>query len=161
MNSQYLLVSKLISSSIRHIFLLGWVMQLACFVYIKRCWLMDKKIIENYAKYVSELSYKHSLLVFPEGTDFTESTKRSSDNYAQRNGLQVDNKSDSLLNSFETNWQSNYVPGMFRKYCNCLSRSLKYVNSPGGYAENIIWFIKTSTELYFFEINIKFIQSNL
>lgn len=64
-------------------------MQLACFVYIKRCWLIDKKIIENYAKYVSDLCYKHSLLVFPEGTDFTESTKTSSDNYAQRNGLQV------------------------------------------------------------------------
>lgn len=64
-------------------------MQLACFVYIKRCWLLDKTVIENYAKYVSDLSYKHSLLVFPEGTDFTERTKESSDCYALKNGLQV------------------------------------------------------------------------
>lgn len=50
---------------------------------------MDRKIIQDYARYVADLSYKHSLLVFPEGTDFTEGTKKGSDNFASKNGLQV------------------------------------------------------------------------
>ncbi|XP_074026786.1 lysocardiolipin acyltransferase 1 isoform X2 [Leptinotarsa decemlineata] len=73
---------------IRHIPGPGWVMQLACFVYIKRCWILDKKILLKYIDYVSDLSYKHSLLVFPEGTDFTRETKISSDKFAERNNIQ-------------------------------------------------------------------------
>ncbi|KAJ8954207.1 hypothetical protein NQ318_005802 [Aromia moschata] len=73
---------------IRHIPGPGWVMQLACFVYIKRCWLSDKHILQNYIDYVVDTSYKHSLLVFPEGTDFTEDTKKSSHNFAEKNNLQ-------------------------------------------------------------------------
>lgn len=64
-------------------------MQLACFVYIKRCWLLDKVILQKYVDYVVDMSYKHSLLVFPEGTDFTETTKKSSDDFALRNNIQV------------------------------------------------------------------------
>ncbi|KAJ8982567.1 hypothetical protein NQ317_005038 [Molorchus minor] len=48
----------------------------------------DKVVIEKYIDYVVSNSYKHSLLVFPEGTDFTENTKKSSDNFAERNHLQ-------------------------------------------------------------------------
>lgn len=70
-------------------FFLGWVMQLACFVYLKRCWLIDKEILQRYVDYVADISYKHSLLVFPEGTDFTENTKKGSDDFAMRNNLQV------------------------------------------------------------------------
>ncbi|XP_018565137.1 lysocardiolipin acyltransferase 1-like [Anoplophora glabripennis] len=73
---------------IRHIPGPGWVMQLACFVYIKRCWLLDKEILQRYVDYVADISYKHSLLVFPEGTDFTEDTKKNSDDFAARNNIQ-------------------------------------------------------------------------
>ncbi|KAJ8916630.1 hypothetical protein NQ315_000275 [Exocentrus adspersus] len=73
---------------IRHLPGPGWVMQLACFVYVKRCWVLDKAILQRYVDYVADTSYKHSLLVFPEGTDFTHNTKRSSDRFAEKNNLQ-------------------------------------------------------------------------
>ncbi|KYB27111.1 Lysocardiolipin acyltransferase 1-like Protein [Tribolium castaneum] len=73
---------------IRHIPGPGWVMQLACFVYIKRCWGLDKLTLGKAIDYFSELGYKYSLLVFPEGTDFTDSTKAKSDNFARKNGLE-------------------------------------------------------------------------
>ncbi|KAK9887015.1 hypothetical protein WA026_019942 [Henosepilachna vigintioctopunctata] len=66
----------------------GWVMQLTLWIFIKRLWIMDKKNLEKFCDYVSALSYKFSLLVFPEGTDFTEDTKRKSDNFARINNLQ-------------------------------------------------------------------------
>ncbi|XP_072379018.1 lysocardiolipin acyltransferase 1-like [Diabrotica undecimpunctata] len=77
----------LLKNEIRHIPGPGWVMQLACFVYINRSWKEDKKIFNQYIEYITDIKYKHSLLLFPEGTDFTEETKKSSDNYALKNNL--------------------------------------------------------------------------
>ncbi|XP_063924992.1 lysocardiolipin acyltransferase 1-like [Zophobas morio] len=74
---------------IRHIPGPGWVMQMACFVYIKRCWLLDKITLQKAVDYFADLSYKYSLLVFPEGTDFTKSTKSKSDSYARKHGIQT------------------------------------------------------------------------
>ena len=64
-------------------------MQMACFVYIKRCWLLDKITLQKAVDYFADLSYKYSLLVFPEGTDFTKSTKSKSDSYARKHGIQT------------------------------------------------------------------------
>lgn len=62
-------------------------MQLACFVYIKRCWMSDKRILEKVVKYFSAINYKYSLILFPEGTDLTETTKQKSNMYAKKNNL--------------------------------------------------------------------------
>ncbi|CAH0548943.1 unnamed protein product [Brassicogethes aeneus] len=72
---------------IRHIPGPGWVMQLACFAYIRRYWTEDMRTLQKYLDYVSDLNYKFSLILFPEGTDFTESTKSSSDRFAEKNNL--------------------------------------------------------------------------
>ncbi|CAH1110213.1 unnamed protein product [Psylliodes chrysocephalus] len=77
----------ILKDPIKHIPGPGWVMQLACFVYIKRCWQLDKLIFDKYVNYVSRIRYNHSLLIFPEGTDLTEQTKKSSDRYAEKNNL--------------------------------------------------------------------------
>lgn len=71
------------------IVIVGWVMQLACFLYIKRAWIHDKKKIQALIDYFCGISYKYSLLLFPEGTDFTNSTRENSNKYAERNNLQV------------------------------------------------------------------------
>ncbi|KAK4878651.1 hypothetical protein RN001_011157 [Aquatica leii] len=63
---------------IKHIPGIGWIMQLACFLYIKRNWVYDRKKIDRYINYFCEICYKYSLLIFPEGTDFTETTKENS-----------------------------------------------------------------------------------
>ncbi|XP_057664476.1 lysocardiolipin acyltransferase 1-like [Diorhabda carinulata] len=77
----------ILKDQIRHIPGPGWIMQLACFVYIQRCWQMDRLILKKYVEYVSDINYKHSLLIFPEGTDLTEATKKNSDKFAIKNDL--------------------------------------------------------------------------
>lgn len=62
-------------------------MQLACFVYIRRNWRDDMKTFTKYLTYISDLGYKFSLILFPEGTDFTPTTKENSDRFAEKNGL--------------------------------------------------------------------------
>lgn len=73
-------------------------MQLACFLYIKRAWICDKRKLQNLVDYFCALTYKFTLLLFPEGTDLTETTKEISDKYAKQNGLGV--SSASKLFSF-------------------------------------------------------------
>ncbi|KAB0791403.1 hypothetical protein PPYR_03203 [Photinus pyralis] len=73
---------------IRHIPGIGWVMQLACFLYIKRSWSLDRAKIDEYINYFCEICYKYTLLIFPEGTDFTETTKENSNRYAKKHDLQ-------------------------------------------------------------------------
>ncbi|CAG9855009.1 unnamed protein product [Phyllotreta striolata] len=77
----------ILKDKIRHIPGPGWIMQLACFLYIKRNWLVDRFVFEKYINYVARIKYKHSLLIFPEGTDLTQDTKKSSDRYAEKNNL--------------------------------------------------------------------------
>lgn len=72
---------------IRHLPGIGWVMQLSCFLYIKRNWSHDRSKIEGYIDYFCDIYYKYSLLIFPEGTDFTSSTRVSSNKYAEKNNL--------------------------------------------------------------------------
>ncbi|KAF5290045.1 hypothetical protein FQA39_LY14826 [Lamprigera yunnana] len=74
---------------IRHIPGIGWIMQLACFLYIKRNWIHDRRKIDEYINYFCEICYKYSLLIFPEGTDFTETTKQNSNKYAKKHNLQM------------------------------------------------------------------------
>lgn len=64
-------------------------MQLACFLYIKRIWAKDRAKLTNLVDYFCHISYKFSLLLFPEGTDFTETTRNLSDKFAEKNSLQV------------------------------------------------------------------------
>lgn len=67
----------------------GWVMQLACFLYIKRCWIADKPKLRSLVDYFCSMSYKFSLLLFPEGTDLTTTTKGISNKFAEKHGLKV------------------------------------------------------------------------
>ncbi|KAK9887014.1 hypothetical protein WA026_019941 [Henosepilachna vigintioctopunctata] len=64
-------------------------MQLTSSIFIKRSWSHDRDILENFCRYIKMLSYKCSILIFPEGTDFTKNTKRKSDNYAEKNNLPI------------------------------------------------------------------------
>ncbi|XP_018334204.1 lysocardiolipin acyltransferase 1-like [Agrilus planipennis] len=73
---------------IRHIPGPGWVMQLSCFLYVKRSWMFDKSKLEKILTYFCEMSYKFSLLVFPEGTDLTPETIEASTKFAEKNNLQ-------------------------------------------------------------------------
>lgn len=49
----------------------GWAMQMACFVFIQRRWVEDKKHMENMLDYFCDIREPLQLLLFPEGTDLT------------------------------------------------------------------------------------------
>ncbi|KAL3284655.1 hypothetical protein HHI36_018809 [Cryptolaemus montrouzieri] len=78
----------LLKDSIRFIPGPGWVMQLTLWLFIKRSWKKDKETLEKFCDYIEALNYKFNILVFPEGTDFTEETKKKSDAYAKKNHLE-------------------------------------------------------------------------
>lgn len=46
-------------------------MQVACFVFIQRRWVEDKKHMENMLDYFCDIREPLQLLLFPEGTDLT------------------------------------------------------------------------------------------
>lgn len=53
----------------------GWAMQVACFVFIKRRWAEDKEHMENMLDYFCDIREPLQLLLFPEGTDLTGETQ--------------------------------------------------------------------------------------
>lgn len=67
-------------------------MQLACFIYVKRNWSVDRGRLKKILDYFCSLSYNYSLLIFPEGTDLTPQTVIRSDEFAQKNNLPVSNQ---------------------------------------------------------------------
>lgn len=65
-------------------------MQLACFAFIKRIWNSDKETLASIVDYFSHLKdYKYTLVLFPEGTDLTEHTRKGSNRHADKYSLPV------------------------------------------------------------------------
>lgn len=50
-------------------------MQVACFIFIQRRWVDDKKHMENMLDYFCDIREPLQLLLFPEGTDLTGEKK--------------------------------------------------------------------------------------
>ncbi|XP_035665785.1 lysocardiolipin acyltransferase 1-like isoform X1 [Branchiostoma floridae] len=65
----------------------GWGLETACFLFITRRWEEDEKIMKKILDYLSSIGHRTQLLLFPEGTDFTERTRQRSDAYAEKNNL--------------------------------------------------------------------------
>lgn len=61
-------------------------MQAFGFIFLKRKWEEDSVHVENSLTYYAKQNYPLQLLLFPEGTDFTESSKTISQNFAKKNG---------------------------------------------------------------------------
>ncbi|XP_071832771.1 lysocardiolipin acyltransferase 1-like [Apostichopus japonicus] len=65
----------------------GWAMQMGNYIFLARKWEKDKPWLEECFKYYKNLSYGGQFLLFPEGTDFCEASKKRSNQYADKNGL--------------------------------------------------------------------------
>ena len=68
---------------------LGWAMQQALFLFLRRNWENDKLHFHRYLNYFIDTKRPIQLLIFPEGTDYCENTKNCSDAFAKKNDLQV------------------------------------------------------------------------
>ena len=62
-------------------------MQVSCFMFINRHWEDDQRYLIEMLDYYRTINYTPQILIFPEGTDFTEKTCANSDKYALKNGL--------------------------------------------------------------------------
>lgn len=62
-------------------------MQMNGFLYITRRWEVDKYRLSQSLDYLVALKKQPQLLIFPEGTDLTKTSKEKSDNYAKKNKL--------------------------------------------------------------------------
>lgn len=65
----------------------GWAMQSALFIFLIRKWEQDRPNLSKILAYFKKLSYKPQILIFPEGTDFSEYSKERSDAFAKKNNL--------------------------------------------------------------------------
>lgn len=66
----------------------GWGMQACGYIFLDRKWESDKVHITNMLNHCVALKAYPNYLFFPEGTDFSENSKASSDRFAEKNNLQ-------------------------------------------------------------------------
>ena len=67
----------------------GWAMQQAMFLFLARNWEKDRHHFNAVLTYFVETNKPVQILLFPEGTDYCDNTKRHSDNYARKNHLPI------------------------------------------------------------------------
>lgn len=67
--------------------IIGWMMQMNGFLYITRRWQEDQGRLSRTLDYLIALDNRTQLLIFPEGTDLTKSSKEKSDKYAAEHYL--------------------------------------------------------------------------
>ncbi|XP_024881027.1 lysocardiolipin acyltransferase 1-like [Temnothorax curvispinosus] len=77
----------ILKDPIRHIPGPGWIMQMNGFLYITRRWEEDRGRLSRTLDYLIALDSRTQLLIFPEGTDLTETSRERSDKYALQHNL--------------------------------------------------------------------------
>lgn len=66
---------------------LGWGLQAVGPFFLSRRWAQDESYLKRALEYVGLVKTSPQILLFPEGTDFTENTKARSHAFAEKNGL--------------------------------------------------------------------------
>ncbi|CAL4104477.1 unnamed protein product, partial [Meganyctiphanes norvegica] len=67
---------------------IGWIMQMACYLYIKRRWEDDQILMNNVLDYYRDIKHIFQVLIFPEGTNLTPETQQRSNAFAKKANLQ-------------------------------------------------------------------------
>ena len=76
-----------LKESLRKIPVLGWGMQLANFIFLKRHWEQDKPNLASHLQKLNKASDPMWLIIFPEGTNLADSTRARSKAWAEKNGI--------------------------------------------------------------------------
>lgn len=88
MRYSYLRLEKIcLKASLKSVPGFGWAMQAAAYIFIHRKWKDDQSHFEDIIDYFCDIREPLQLLLFPEGTDFTENSKARSNEFAEKNGL--------------------------------------------------------------------------
>uniref|UniRef100_A0A8D9A549 Lysocardiolipin acyltransferase 1 n=2 Tax=Cacopsylla melanoneura TaxID=428564 RepID=A0A8D9A549_9HEMI len=80
-------LKMVLKSPIRHAPGPGWVMQIAGFLYIERNWDADQEAMTEQLDYFRDIQHPLQLLIFPEGTDLSQSNIEKSNKFADSHDL--------------------------------------------------------------------------
>ncbi|OLY85297.1 putative acyltransferase [Smittium mucronatum] len=77
-------IKIVLKDSLKNIPIIGWGMQYFDFIFLKRNWNKDKETLESHMAKINKSKYPTTLLLFPEGTTFTQNTLTKSLAYAAK-----------------------------------------------------------------------------
>ena len=76
-----------LKESLKRIPVIGWGMQFAQFIFLKRKWEHDKPRMAAHLQKFNNPKDPMWLMMFPEGTNLADSTREASKNWAEKNGI--------------------------------------------------------------------------
>ena len=76
-----------LKESLKRIPVIGWGMQFAQFIFLKRKWEQDKPRMAAHLQKFNHPNDPMWLMMFPEGTNLAESTREASKKWAEKNGI--------------------------------------------------------------------------
>jgi 1-acyl-sn-glycerol-3-phosphate acyltransferase len=77
----------ILKNALRNVPIFGWLMQLGMYIFLERHRDKDVPHISKVLSYLLHLGSRPSILIFPEGTDLSESNVEKSNLYAKENNL--------------------------------------------------------------------------
>ena len=77
-----------LKESLKRIPVIGWGMQFAQFIFLKRKWEQDKPRMAAHLQKFNNPKDPMWLMMFPEGTNLADSTREASKKWAERNGIE-------------------------------------------------------------------------
>ncbi|KAJ7296571.1 hypothetical protein O6H91_09G013500 [Diphasiastrum complanatum] len=80
-------VKYMLKSSVRNLPIFGWGFHILEFLFLDRKWEVDEPAIKTYASSFKDRRDPLWLILFPEGTDFTEAKRVKSQHFAKMHGL--------------------------------------------------------------------------
>ena len=76
-----------LKESLKRIPVIGWGMQFAQFIFLKRKWEQDKPRMAAHLQKFNNPKHPMWLMMFPEGTNLADSTREASKKWAEKNGI--------------------------------------------------------------------------
>lgn len=87
-NSMHGFIYIILKESLRNIPIIGWSAQFYNFIFLARNWEEDQRTFKKHLGKLNRLKDPMWLIIFPEGTNLSATTREKSKKWAEKNGLQ-------------------------------------------------------------------------
>ncbi|KAF1916245.1 acyltransferase-domain-containing protein [Ampelomyces quisqualis] len=87
-NSMHGFIYIILKESLRNIPIIGWSAQFYNFIFLARNWEEDQRTFKKHLGKLNKLNDPMWLIIFPEGTNLSATTRDKSKKWAEKNGLQ-------------------------------------------------------------------------
>ena len=87
-NSMHGFIYIILKESLRNIPIIGWSAQFYNFIFLARNWEEDQRTFKKHLGKLNKATEPMWLIIFPEGTNLSKSTREKSQKWAEKNGLQ-------------------------------------------------------------------------